>query len=195
MAAGNGASYFVQFALRCDGRVTGSSSWGCRGGGPGRRTARMALRRATWQRWWSHSSVMRMAWSGRWEFLELAALRLLATPRSCLEIPSWRQRATKFSGAVCGCFRAKVQRLGANDGDACGCRNPLGGVVVGIRPALRLRVKTLDLTVSTTAAECVVTLLGASLWSPESTWSHPNVFGGKCEVFCVFSFFSLICFV
>jgi hypothetical protein len=119
----------------------------------------------------------------------------LATPRSCLEIPSWRQRATKFSGAVCGCFRAKVQRLGANDGDACGCRNPLGGVVVGIRPALRLRVKTLDLTVSTTAAECVVTLLGASLWSPESTWSHPNVFGGKCGFFCVFSFFSLICFV
>jgi hypothetical protein len=97
----------------------------------------------------------------------------LATPRSCLEIPSWRQRATKFSGAVCGCFRAKVQRLGANHGDACGCRNPLGGVVVGIRPVLWLRVKTLDLTVSTMAADCVVTLLGASLWSPDSTRSVP----------------------
>lgn len=112
----------------------------------------------------------------------------LATPRSCLESPSWRQRATKFSGVVCGCFQAKVQRLGANGGDACGCRNPLGGVVVGIRPSLRLRVKTLDLTVSTAAAQCVVTLLGASLWSPELTWSRLNVFGGKCG----FSVFFLV---
>jgi hypothetical protein len=41
-------------------------------------------------------------------------------------------------------FRAKAQRFDANGGDACGCRNPLGGVVVGTFYTLGLRVKTLD---------------------------------------------------
>jgi hypothetical protein len=67
---------------------------------------------------------------------------------------------------VCGCFRAKAQRLGANDGGACGYRNPLGGVVVGIRPAVRLRVKALDLVVSTAAAQCVVFPLGGVVVEP-----------------------------
>jgi hypothetical protein len=53
---------------------------GCRGGGPGRWTARLALRRATLRWWWSHSSAMRMAWSGRREILVLAALRLWQLP-------------------------------------------------------------------------------------------------------------------
>jgi hypothetical protein len=70
---------------------------------------------------------------------------------------------------VRGFFRAKAQRFSADGGDACGCRIPLGGVVVVILPALRLRVKTLDLMVSMTAALCVVTLLRASSWSPDFT--------------------------
>ena len=41
-------------------------------------------------------------------------------------------------------FRAKSQRFGADDGDACGCRDPLEGVVVATPDVLGLRVKTLD---------------------------------------------------
>jgi hypothetical protein len=96
---------------------------------------------------------------------------------------------------VRGFFWAKAQRLSANGGDACGCRNPLGGVVVVILPVLWLRVKTLDLTVSAAAAVYVVTLLGASLWSPDSTRFHFNVFGGKFWFFRVLFSLSLICFV
>jgi hypothetical protein len=95
---------------------------------------------------------------------------VLAAPRSRFGDLTRGQRAAKFLGAVRGFFRAKVQHLGARGGDACGCRHPLGGVVVVILPALRLQVKTLDLIVSTAAALCVVTLLGASSQSPNSTW-------------------------
>jgi hypothetical protein len=49
-------------------------------------------------------------------------------------------------------FRVKAQRFNANGGDACGCRNPLEGVVVATFIVLGLRVKTLDHLVSTTAA-------------------------------------------
>jgi hypothetical protein len=49
-------------------------------------------------------------------------------------------------------FLAKAQRSGAYDGDACGCRDPLEGVVAATLSALGLRVKTLDLVVSMTAA-------------------------------------------
>jgi hypothetical protein len=45
----------------------------------------------------------------------------------------------------------KPQRFDDNNGDSCGCHNPLGGVVVVVFSALGLRVKTLDLMVSTTA--------------------------------------------
>jgi hypothetical protein len=48
-------------------------------------------------------------------------------------------------------FLAKAQRSGANDGDACGCHDPLEGVVAATLSALGLRVKTLDLVVSMTA--------------------------------------------
>jgi hypothetical protein len=37
--------------------------------------------------------------------------------------------------------------------DACGCRNPLEGAVVVTFVVLGLQVKTLDLAVSTTAAQ------------------------------------------
>jgi hypothetical protein len=77
-------------------------------------------------------------------------------PRSCLGCPTWGQRTGEFSGAVCGCFGTKAQHPAPNDSDACGCRNPLGGVVMGIRSAVRLRVKALDLAVSTATAHCVV---------------------------------------
>jgi hypothetical protein len=92
----------------------------------------------------------------------------LAAPRSRFGGLTRGQRAARVSGAVRGFFRAKAQRLSANGGDACGCRYPLGGVVVVILSALWLRVKTLDLVVSTAAALCVVTLLGASSWCPDS---------------------------
>jgi hypothetical protein len=49
-------------------------------------------------------------------------------------------------------FQAKAQRFGANGGDSCGCRNPFEGVVVVTFAMLGLRVKTLDLAVSTSAA-------------------------------------------
>jgi hypothetical protein len=45
--------------------------------------------------------------------------------------------------------------------------------------ALRLRVKTLDREVSTTAARYVVTLLGASSWSSDFVKSCVGIFGGK----------------
>jgi hypothetical protein len=93
----------------------------------------------------------------------------LTTPRSWFGGLTWGQRVTKLSGAVQGFFWVKALRISANGGDAYGCRNPLGGVVVVILPVPGLRVKTLDLTVSTAAALCVVTLLEASLWSPDTT--------------------------
>jgi hypothetical protein len=76
-------------------------------------------------------------------------------------------------------FPAKAQRSGAYDGDACGCRDPLEGVVAATLSALGLRVKTLDLVVSMTAALlCVVTSLGALSWSHGSL-ALVDVFGGK----------------
>jgi hypothetical protein len=56
-------------------------------------------------------------------------------------------------------FSGESSALSANGGDACGCRIPFGGAVVVILPVLWLRVKILDLAVSTAAALCVVTLL------------------------------------
>jgi hypothetical protein len=51
-------------------------------------------------------------------------------------------------------------------------------------------VKTLDLAVTTAAALCVVTLLGASSWSPDTTWYRFNVFG-QVLVFPCFLFLYL----
>jgi hypothetical protein len=58
----------------------------------------------------------------------------------------------------------KAQHFIVNGSDVCGCRNPLGGVVVVILPVLWLWVKTLDLTVSAAAAVAVYVV---------------NLFGGK----------------
>jgi hypothetical protein len=126
---------------------------------------------------------------------DVGSASALAASRSRCGGLTRRHLAAEFSGAGRGFFRAKAQRLCANGGDACGCRNPLGGVVVVILPVLRLRVKTLDLTVSAAAAVYVVTLLGAPLWSPDSTRFRFNVFGGKFWFFRVFFSLSLICFV
>jgi hypothetical protein len=41
-------------------------------------------------------------------------------------------------------FQAKALCFRANGGDACGCRNPLEGVIVGTFSTPGLRVKTLD---------------------------------------------------
>jgi hypothetical protein len=60
---------------------------------------------------------------------------------------------------------------------------------VAILPAIWLRVKTLDLSVSTAVAPCIVTLLGASSWSPDTTRFHFFVF-----VVLVFPCFSVFIF-
>jgi hypothetical protein len=65
-----------------------------------------------------------------------------------------------------GFFRAKSQRFSANDGDACGRRDPLEGIVVAALSALGLRVKTLDLCGFGDDGACsVVSFLGALSWS------------------------------
>jgi hypothetical protein len=113
-----------------------------------------------------------------------SALALVA-PRSRFGGLTRGQQAAEFLGPVQGFFQAKAQRFGTNGGDACGCCNPLEGVVVVILSVLWLRVKTLDLTISA-AAVYVVTLLGASSWSPHLTRYRFNVFGGKFWFFYVF---------
>jgi hypothetical protein len=82
--------------------------------------------------------------------------------------PTSGEWTADFSEVVRGFFRAKAQPFSANDVGACGCRFPLGGVVVVNLPALWLRVKTLYLVVLTAAALCVVTFLEASSWITES---------------------------
>jgi hypothetical protein len=78
-------------------------------------------------------------------------------------------------------FLAKAQCSGANDGDACGCRDPLVGVVAAILSILGLQVKAQDLVVSMTVAlYCVVTSLGALSWSPGSL-VLADVYGGKLD--------------
>jgi hypothetical protein len=116
----------------------------------------------------------------------------LAAPRLHFGSLTRGQQAAKFSGAVRGFLQAKAQRFSANVGDACGCRFPLEGVVEAILPMQRLRVKTLDLVVSTAATLCVVTLLGALSWSPDTT--RVSLFF-VVLVFLCFSFFifDLIC--
>jgi hypothetical protein len=90
-------------------------------------------------------------------------------------------------------FRAKAQGFRANDGDAYGCHDPFEGAVVVTFAMLGLRVKTLDLAVSTSAA-C------ASLPSWERRHGAPipllvlvtsvTSFGSSCTFLL-----SLICFV
>jgi hypothetical protein len=65
-----------------------------------------------------------------------------------------------------GFFREKSQRFGAKDGDACGYRDSLEGVVVATLSVIGLRVKTLDLCgLGNGGACCVVTSLEALSWS------------------------------
>jgi hypothetical protein len=124
----------------------------------------------------------------------VAGASALAAPRSCFRGLTWGQQAARASGAVRGFFWVKAQRLIANDGDACGCRYPLGGVIVVILSMLWLWVKTLDLVVSTAASLCVVTLLGASSWSLDSTILF-HCLRWQVLVFRVFLFFifDLLC--
>jgi hypothetical protein len=78
-----------------------------------------------------------------------------ASPRSCPEGRARRQWAVQDIGRIWGFFRTKAQHFYANGGDTCGCRNPLEGAVVVTFVVLGLRVKTLDLAVSTTAAQAL----------------------------------------
>jgi hypothetical protein len=59
--------------------------------------------------------------------------------------PSYRAHARFF-------FLGESSALEANNSDACGCHNPLEDTGVVTLVALGLRVKTLDLVVSTTMA-------------------------------------------
>jgi hypothetical protein len=67
----------------------------------------------------------------------------LTAPRSRFRGQTQGQWMAEFSEAVRGFFWAKAQCFSTDGGDARGCRNPLGGVVVVILPVLWLRVKTL----------------------------------------------------
>jgi hypothetical protein len=77
--------------------------------------------------------------------LELMALRQCRLPDRVLE--AWLDGNGRFgiSGVVRRFSRAKAQRLGTNGGNACGYRNPLGGIVVGTFSMSGLWVKTLGL--------------------------------------------------
>jgi hypothetical protein len=114
----------------------------------------------------------------------------LKAPRSRFGGLTQGQRTAEFSEAVRGFFRAKAQCFNTNGGDACGCRNPLGGFVVVILPVLWLWVKTLDLTISTAATVYVVTLLGHchGAQSPLGIVSMSLVasFGPLCFLFFIF---------
>jgi hypothetical protein len=113
-----------------------------------------------------------------------------AAPASRFEGLTRGQLAGEFSEVIQGFFRAEARHFSANDDDAWGCRNPLEGVVVVILSVIRLRVKTLDLAVSTVMAPCVVALLGASSWSPDTTLFCFNVF---VDLFFLFFIFDLLC--
>jgi hypothetical protein len=80
-----------------------------------------------------------------------------------------------------GFFPGKSQRSCANDGNACGCRDPLEDIVAATLSVLGLWVKTQDLVVSMMPAlHCVVTSLGALSWSLGSLLLV-NIFGGKLD--------------
>jgi hypothetical protein len=58
------------------------------------------------------------------------------------------------------------QPFGANDGDVCGCYDPLEDIVVATLSAIGLRVKTVDLCGLGDGGACsVVSFLGALSWS------------------------------
>jgi hypothetical protein len=84
---------------------------GCQGGGPGRWTAWMALRRVMWWWWWFLSLI------GHVDGVErtmgdpgVGSASALAASRSRCGGLTRGQRAAEFSGVVRGFFRAKAQR-------------------------------------------------------------------------------------
>ena len=122
---------------------------------------------------------MRVAKSGRWGLLVLATSWRGLRPDRVLEarLGDWWWSEVPIVARV---FPAKSQRFGADDGDACGCRYPLKGVVVATLDALGLQVKTLDLCgLGDGGACCVVTFLKALLRSFGSL--SLVVFGGKLD--------------
>jgi hypothetical protein len=76
--------------------------------------------------------------------------------------------------------------LVVHGGDACGCHNPLGDVVVVILSVLWLQVKTFDLRGLDGGDAVRRYPFGGAVVEPR-TWSHFIVFGGKFWFF-VFSF-------
>ena len=68
-----------------------------------------------------------------------------ATPRLRVGGPTCWRRAVRGDLVWDEAARAKAQRFGADGGDTCGRRYPLGGVVVVTFPMFGLRVKTLVL--------------------------------------------------
>jgi hypothetical protein len=114
----------------------------------------------------------------------------ISSPRSRFGGWARGQRTVLGIGRVQGFFRAKAQRFGANDGDACGCRNPFAGAVVVTFAMLGLRVKTLTLRsrrrrrVRRYPREGVVV-------EPRSPWSRCGDFGGKPWLFLYFYYYFL----
>jgi hypothetical protein len=87
---------------------------------------------------------MWMTRSGRWGILVLAALRHCQLPDHGSEAKLRVSGQPEISGVVRRFFRGKARCFGANGANACGCRNPLGGVVVVTFSTLGFWVKTLD---------------------------------------------------
>jgi hypothetical protein len=109
---------------------------------------------------------MRVARSGRRGLLVLAAPRRGQCPDHVVKLGSRLASILRYQ-VWRGFFWAKFQRFGANDGDACGCRDPLEDIVVATLPAIELWVKTLDLCgLGDDDGACsVVSFLGALSWS------------------------------
>jgi hypothetical protein len=90
-------------------------------------------------------------------------------------------------------FRAKAQRFGANGSDACGCCNPLGGVVVVTFFVPGLRVKTLDCGLDDGGVMRRYPL-GGVVVEPRVI-SVPGVFGSIRFSVVFLLIFDLLCFV
>lgn len=76
--------------------------------------------------------------------LELPVLRQWRLLVGVLEAWLGGSGWSEVPGCIAKVFPAKAQHFDASGGDACDCRNPLGGTVVVTSPVSGLQVKTLD---------------------------------------------------
>jgi hypothetical protein len=119
---------------------------------------------------------MRVAMSGRWGILVLAMLRHWRLLDRVLEALLGDSGRVSVRDVVQRSLRAKARHFGANTGDACGCHDPRGGVIVVTVPTFRAPGENED---SMAALEYVITLLGSSSYNSGTSWSCSIVIGGQ----------------